>query len=133
MGRNPDEDWPLDTGNVYLAILSLEMNVVEWIQLTDFEPASGGGMRPWMERHQDQLWISYDRNNKIELVSIQLFEDAFDANIEEPSQEPTSEPDSEPDSEPESENQSKEGGCAGFLLLPIFVLFRKTPIKKRRN
>ena len=128
MGRNPEEDWPLDTGNVYLAILSLEMNVVEWIQLTDFEPISGGGMRPWMERHQDQLWVSYDRNNKIELVSIQLFEDAFGGDREEPSNEPTA----EPESEPESETPSKEGGCAGFVFLPLFFIFRKTPHRRTR-
>ena len=121
MGRNPDEGWPLDTGDVYLAILTQEMELVEWIQLTDFEPTSGGGMRPWMERHQDQLWVSYDRNNTIELVSIQLFADAFVIEVDEPSQEPSQ----EPDTGRASEDSSKEGGCAGVLLLPFLMVRRK--------
>ena len=121
MGRNPDEGWPLDTGDVYLAVLTQDMDLVEWIQLTDFDPSSGGGMRPWMERHQDQLWISYDRNNTIELVSIQLLEDAFVIEVEEPSQEPS--PSQEPTIEPSTE--TKEGGCAGLVFLPLFMLIRR--------
>ena len=117
MGRNPDAGWPLDTGNVYLAILTQEMELVEWVQLTDFEPSSGGGMRPLMERHQDQLWVSYDRNNTIELVSITLFEDAFMIEVDEPSQ--------EPDSATEPEKTPKEGGCAGLLFLPLLMVRRK--------
>ena len=120
MGRNPADGWPLDTGNVYLAILTQEMELLEWVQLTDFEPSSGGGMRPWMERHRDQLWVSYDRNNTIELVSIQLLEEAFVIEVEEPSQEPSQEPAEEV--EPE---ETKEGGCAGVLFLPLCLMLRR--------
>ena len=121
MGRNPDDDWPLDTGNVYLAILTKDMELLEWLQLTDFEPSSGGGMRPWMHRHQDQLWVSYDRNNTIELLSIQIFEDAFVVEVDEPSQEPNQ--DSNVDSE--TDTGPKEGGCAGLLFLPLLLSVRR--------
>lgn len=122
MGRNSQEGWPLDTGDVYLAILTKEMELVEWIQLTDFDPSTGGGMRPWMERHQDRLWISYDRNNTIELVSVQLLEEAFVVASVEPSEEPSQ----EPSQEPSTELESKEGGCAGLILLPLILMFRRS-------
>lgn len=125
MGRNPDDDWPLDTGNVYLAVLTKDVELVEWIQLTDFEPSSGGGMRPWMDRNQDQLWVSYDRNNTIELVSIQLFEDAFVLEGEVPAQEPAA--------EPETDTAPKEGGCSGMLLLPLMLTVRRKAVFRKRS
>lgn len=121
MGRDAQDNWPLDTGNVYMAVLTHDMQLVEWIQLTDFEPTSGGGMRPWMERAQDQLWISYDRNNLIELISIELFLDAFVDEVDEPSPEPTE----EPSQEPSIEEAQKEGGCAGVMLAPLLLLLRR--------
>lgn len=118
MGRDPQESWPLDTGNVYLAILTHELELVEWIQLTDFEPSTGGGMRPWIERAQDQMWVSYDRNNTIELISVQLFLEGFIDEIAEPTQEPTTEP------QQESSNEEK-GGCANIVLFPLIFLMRR--------
>ena len=121
MGRDPQEDWPMDTGDVYIAILTKDMELVEWMQLTDFTPSEGGGMRPWMARSGDHLWVSYDRGNQVELFSISLQLEAFVVATE-PSAEPTEEPSTEPTSEPDSSN-NKEGGCGGLVLLPLF-LFR---------
>jgi hypothetical protein len=127
MGRDPQGDWPMDTGDVYLAVLTHEMVLVEWIQLTDFTPSEGGGMRPWMERSDEQLWVSYDRGNQVELISISLQLEAFVVSPE-PSDEPTEEPIEEPTNEPPQEPSSstaKEGGCGGLILFPLLLLRRR--------
>ena len=82
-------------------------------------------MRPWMDRNQDQLWVSYDRNNTIELVSIQLFEDAFVLEGEVPAQEPAA--------EPETDTAPKEGGCSGMLLLPLMLTVRRKAVFRKRS
>lgn len=125
MGRNPDDNWPLDTGNVYLAVLGKDFSVQEWIQLTDFLPSSGGGMRPWMERFEDQLWVSYDRGNQIELISITLNLDVFEPDAEEQLGESSTEPTTESNNNDSLVSVSKEGGCAGFMGIPLLLLFRK--------
>ena len=77
-------------------------------------------MRPWMERHEDQVWISYDRNNRVELISLTLNMDFFP--VQEPPEDDTGQ---EEDSaaEPEAENQPKSGGCAGMLPFSLLLLF----------
>jgi len=121
MGRDPGDGWPLDTGDVYLGVLSKDFVIQEWVQLTDFPPASGGGMRPWMERHEEQLWVSYDRGNQVELISITLNLEIFEPTEVEPAAEPTTEPSGEPVDT--AVDAAKDGGCAGGLMLPLFFVF----------
>ena len=84
-------------------------------------------MRPWMERFEDQLWVSYDRGNQIELVSITLNLDFFEPDEEETTAEPSTEPTTEPrdDSDESLVSISKEGGCAGVLAVPLLFLLRR--------
>ena len=116
MGRDPAAGFPLDTGNVYLAVLEQNLTLVSWTQLTHYTPQDGGGMRPWMAVHDDQLWVSYDRSNSVELISIQL--NLEDFRIIEPSEEE----DSGMVGEPESSPSEKEGGCAGGVIVPLLFL-----------
>ena len=75
-------------------------------------------MRPWMERFEDQLWVSYDRGNQIELVSNTLNLDVLEPDEEEPAEEPSTEP-TEPRRDDPLVSISKEGGCAGVLGFPF--------------
>ena len=63
----------------YIGVLDEELRPVEWIQLTSYEPAQGGGMRPWMEREDDRLVIVYDRQNQLVMMDIQLDLEALGA------------------------------------------------------
>ena len=141
MGRDPGDGWPLDTGNVYLAVLDLELHLLEWIALSDHIPEEGGGMRPWMARKENQIWVSYDRGNQVHLVSLVLDPVAFALTepSEEPSEEPTDEPGDEPGDEPTTEPSEEPGvhsgeeteiriekeGCAGVLWLPLGLYGRR--------
>ena len=77
MGRNPQHNWPADTGNVYLGILDREYNLLSWHQLTDFIPSEGGGMRPFLIHANHQLLVSFDRNNKLYLINIEIDHASF--------------------------------------------------------
>ena len=68
IGRNPQQNWSVDTGNVYLGILDREYNLLSWHQLTDFIPEEGGGMRPFLIYANHQLLVSFDRNNQVYLI-----------------------------------------------------------------
>lgn len=124
MGRDSQEPWPMDTGDVYLAILTTELDLVEWIQLTEFVPSDGGGMRPWLAFDGHKLWVSYDRANKVELISLYIDETAF-GGVAEPSSEPSSDStDTAIDPVPADSN-TKNNGCAGFFIAPFLCLYRK--------
>ena len=77
MGRNPQQNWPADTGNVYLGILDREYNLLSWHQLSDFTPEEGGGMRPFLIYANDQLLVSFDRNNQVYLINIEIDHASF--------------------------------------------------------
>lgn len=77
MGRNPQQNWPADTGNVYLGILDREYNLLSWHQLTDFVPEEGGGMRPFLIYANHQILVSFDRNNQVYLINIEIDHASF--------------------------------------------------------
>ena len=126
MGRNPDAGFPMDTGDVYLALLDENMELISWTSLTAFVPQEGGGMRPWMERHEDQVWISYDRNNRVELISLTLNMDFFPS--QESSEEDTGQ-EEDSTAEPEEEQQPKSGGCAGFFSFSLMLLLIRNRVR----
>ena len=80
MGRDPADPWPMDSGNLYLAVLNTDWQVELWEQLTDFEPLEGGGMRPWMDREGTTVLVGFDRNNRGLLIPIELDADYFGLN-----------------------------------------------------
>ena len=124
MGRDPQEAWPMDTGDVYLAILTTELELVEWIQLTEFVPSAGGGMRPWLAFDGNMIWVSYDRANKVELVALYIDETSFFGDEESPVEPTSDQTDTSIDAE-ENGQEPKNNGCAGFVFFPLFCFYRK--------
>lgn len=59
MWRLDDGTFSQDTGNVRLAVLDLDWNVLEVVPLTDY-PAPNGAMRPWITRKGDQALVTFD-------------------------------------------------------------------------
>ena len=116
MGRDPQEPWLMDSGDLYLAVLDHSWNVESWTQLTDFNPEEGGGMRPWMARSGGQVLIGFDRNNQAYWIPVELDELYFGLVAEEEPE--TNKP------EPVQEVDPKEEGCRGqaFMWLPMLLL-----------
>ena len=76
MGRDPTLNWSMDTGDLYLAILDHSFDLVEWHQLSNNETQQGG-MRPWMEYHEDMLLVGYDKQTSLYLYRVTLDLEAF--------------------------------------------------------
>lgn len=94
MGRNDDDGWSQDTGNVYLSVLSIaDGTVVEQVAVTDYAPGDGA-MRPWAARDGNDLLVTWDVNLAPHVARV-----SFDAYaLGEPGEPDTGEPDTgEPD------------------------------------
>jgi hypothetical protein len=131
MGRDPADEFPLDTGDLYVVVVDLEFNTKEWQQISFNNSGDDGGMRPWFDIHEDQVILGYDKQNSLYLFSMTIDLDAFSNNTE-PSSEPSAEPAIEPSSEPGSEaepNPPKSSGCgssnAMLSFIPLFLWFRQ--------
>ena len=124
MGKDPNEPWQFDFGDLYLLILNSGFSVVEWQQISQNDPVDGGGMRPWfdIDLETGQMLLGYDAIN-----TLYLYELTLDMDVLLPAN-PIAEPDSEPATE--SPTNAKIDGCGGFLLLPILLLWR--PRRKAR-
>lgn len=80
MGRDPTLDWSMDTGDLYLLILDRNFAVVEWHQLSHND-LQQGGMRPWMEYHEDVLLVGYDKQTSLFLYRIELDLETFGVDL----------------------------------------------------
>ena len=144
MGRDPADNFPLDTGDVYVVVVDENFALQEWHQVSFNDPTEDGGMRPWFDIHEDQVILGYDKQNSLFLYSLKLNLDAFEnGRSTEPASEPSSEPanepsNDEPSTEPSSEDEAKHGcGSNGalILLLPLgfasFARSRKSLLQTR--
>ena len=120
-----------DTGDVWLHVLDEDFNLLEQHKLTDYGSGRDSAMRPWMERMDDLLIVSYDIMTTHTFVAVQL-------NLDGVEEVDTGFPD--PDGEEEDDNNdarrdeadaddSKDGGCAvaggsvsGGLLICLAML-----------
>ncbi|MBM76486.1 MAG: hypothetical protein CMK59_13855 [Proteobacteria bacterium] len=82
MGRDPSEPWLMDTGDLFIMVMSLDWEVEYWEQLTYFEPEEGGGMRPWMDRSETTILVGFDRNNRGMFIPIEIDSDYFGLNTQ---------------------------------------------------
>jgi hypothetical protein len=110
MGRDPQYSWLFDTGDLYIAVLDLDFVPLEWVQLSQNIPEEGGGMRPWMERHDEQLVVAYDKMNSLHLYVIELDLHSFGIVEDEEYESPAVE-----------YPEEKEGCMNRSILLPFFV------------
>jgi hypothetical protein len=62
--HNTGNKWLFDTGNVYLGLLNEDLELQQWIQVTDFNPQKGGAMRPSLTLKENQMILTYDRFNQ---------------------------------------------------------------------
>ena len=125
MGRSLADQFPLDTGDLYLLVTDADFHPVEWHQVSFNNPSEDGGMRPWFDIHDDQIVLSYDKANSIYFFSATLNLPAFNSN-------PTTEPSHEELSDTGDENNiEKTEGCGrnalGLYLLPWFLRRKKPP------
>ncbi len=60
MARERDLGWSEDLGNVYLLVLDERFNIVEHHQLTHYEVADVGAMRPFIAVQGDVMILVYD-------------------------------------------------------------------------
>ena len=136
MGRNPADQFPLDTGDLYVVVVNDSFELQEWHQISFNDPTQTGGMRPWFDVYEDQVILGYDKQNSLYLYSLKLDLDAFDNGNTtsepgaEPSEEPSSEPAGEPSTEPDESDGKDQNGCgSNGALLPIVLL----PLAYRRK
>ena len=134
MGRDPADQFPLDTGDLYIAVVNDNFELQEWHQISFNDPTQTGGMRPWFDVYEDQVILGYDKQNSLYLYSLKLNLDAFDNGYtetepsSEPSEEPSSEPSGEPSTDPTPSDPKANDGCGSnaailpFLLLPLAYL-----------
>ncbi len=131
MGRDPADQFPLDTGDLYVVVVDSEFELKEWHQVSFNDPSEGGGMRPWFDIHEDQVILGYDKQNSLYLYSLTIDLDAFDNGVSsEPSSEPSFEPSTEPssedtgaDDEAENEGEKNSDGCgSNGALLPLMLV-----------
>ena len=67
-----------DTGDVWLHVLDEEFNLLEQHRVTNYGSGRSSAMRPWMERMDDLLIVSYDILTTHTFVAIQLNLDGVD-------------------------------------------------------
>lgn len=134
MGRNPADEFPLDTGDVYLVVVDENFALQEWHQVSFNDPDETGGMRPWFDVYEDQVILGYDKQNSLFLYSITIDSAAFETGvITEPSDEPSTEPSTEPSAEPSDEFEEPDttvkSGCGSkaaiITLIPLLGYRRK--------
>ena len=72
-----DDAWQgSDKGDVFLAIIDKDLNLVESHRITTYEDGEAA-MRPWIERKGDQALISFDAFNQQVIVEVRLNLDAL--------------------------------------------------------
>ncbi len=82
--RRPEtgQDWSTDTGNVWLTAFDLDWNVIEELQLTDYQPDDQGlrigAMQPWLARKGDTLLVLYDKEVQPTVIRITVDGDLAD-------------------------------------------------------
>ncbi len=82
MGRD-DDAAAVDNGNVYLAVFDAEWELLQQEQLTDYHE-SEGAMRPWLSRADEQLLVTFDRENGHYALEIELDLSAFGVSADAP-------------------------------------------------
>ena len=68
-----------DTGDVWLHVFDEEFNLLEQTKLTDYGSGRDSAMRPWMERIDDLLIVSYDILTTHTFVAVKLNLDGVEA------------------------------------------------------
>jgi len=76
MARSDSAGWSQDTGDVWLAVLDKDLNVVETHQVTQFEVPEGA-MRPSVSRNGDTLLVTFDRLVRPNFVKVTIDLKAF--------------------------------------------------------
>ena len=97
-----------DTGDVWLHVFDEDFNLLEQHQLTTYGSSRESAMRPWVERMDDLLIVSYDIQTTHTFVAVRMNLDGVeevDTGFEDDSEE--SGADEEAD-----EEASKGGGCS---------------------
>lgn len=121
MARDPDAGWQLQDGDVWLALLDADWNVVETLQVTTNTPPVGA-MQPGLAVKDDHLLVTYVRD--LELFAVEV---AFDPEL------PAASEDASPDA------PGAVAGCAGdargLLFLPLLCVGRRrlAPSRDRRG
>ncbi len=72
VAREAAAEFDVDFGNMYLAVLDLQLNLLEHHQLTFDEPEDGGGMRPFVAVQDDIALVVYESNANPHAVSVTL-------------------------------------------------------------
>ena len=78
MAREHDSDIKVGEGDVWVALLDSNLELLESAQLTAFRGTGKGSMRPGISRRGDTLVISYDVQVEPRLTEVKLNLDAFD-------------------------------------------------------
>ena len=68
-----------DTGDVWLHVFDEDFNLLEQQKLTNYGSGRDSAMRPWMERKDDLLLVSYDILTKHTFVAVKLNLDGVEA------------------------------------------------------
>jgi len=100
-----------DTGDVWLHVFDEDFGLLEQHKLTDYGSGRESAMRPWVERMDDLLIVSYDILTSHTFVAVRLNLDGVeDVDTGFPGQgDDGSDSDQDP---PELEAEIKDGGCA---------------------
>ena len=71
-------DWSTDTGNVWIAAFDMDWNILERVQLTDYQPDPDrndmryGAMQPWLARKGATLLVLYDNEVQPTVITITI-------------------------------------------------------------
>jgi MYXO-CTERM domain-containing protein len=76
MARSDSAGWSQDTGDVWLAVLDKDFQVLETHQVTQFEVPEGA-MRPSVSRNGDTLLVTFDRLVRPNFVKVTIDLKAF--------------------------------------------------------
>ena len=106
-----------------------DFNLLEQHKVTDYGSGHESAMRPWVERMDDLLIVSYDIQTTHTFVAVRLNLDGVeDVDTGFPGDSEEDGEDAGPESVEESESASKDGGCSavggsvGGLLTVLMLL-----------
>jgi len=66
-----------DLGNIYVAVLDADWQLLERVQVTRYPDTDGQAMRPWMERHGRTLMVSFDADTQHTIAELTIDPVAF--------------------------------------------------------
>lgn len=127
-----------DTGDVWLHVLDEEFNLLEQHRITNYGSGRSSAMRPWMERMDDMLIVSYDILTTHTFVAIELNLDGVDdvdTGFPDAGGDDGEDGDGSEVDDPAASTDDKGGGCmvtggsAGGLALTLALL----GARRRRN